>query len=288
MNRGRTVVPIPISEVRVLNSRERNLGRFNELVQSIGALGLKRPITVCKREGEGSYDLVCGERRLDAFSALGQADVPALLIKAAVEDCILMGLVENIARRRHSPMELLRDIGRLAKHYRTSEIASKLDLAPERVRAIVFLLKRGEERLLSAVERGIVPPTLAIEIAKAKSPKLQGALLEAHVGERHTTTQIAKMRKLVEQRQRSSVKNQTGEEKINSRDLVRAYRRETDREQLLRRKADLANARLTVLIGALKTLLSERMFASILRAEGLDQLPLPVLQRLSGAERRLS
>ena len=96
------------------------------------------------------------------------------------------------------------------------------------------------------------------------------------------------MRKLVEQRQRSAAKAQSGEEKINSTDLVRAYRLETDREQLLRRKADLAHARLTVLMGALKTLLSERMFVTILRGEGLDQLPIPVLHRLSGAETRLS
>jgi hypothetical protein len=38
----------------------------------------------------------------------------------------------------------------------------------------------------------------------------------------------------------------------------------------------------------LRTLLSERMFVTIVRGEGLYQLPLPVLQRLSGAERRLS
>ena len=288
MKRGRTVVSVPISAVKVLNSRERNQGRFKELVQSVDALGLKRPITVCKREVGASYDLVCGERRLDAFTALGQSDIPALLVDAAVEDCILMSLVENFARRRHSPIELLREIGRLAKHYRVPEIASKLDLTPERVRAIIFLLKHGEERLISAVERGIIPPTLAVEIARAKSPRLQGALLEAHVNGQHTTKQIEKMRKLVEQRQRSAVKTETGEEKVNSSDLVRAYRLEADREQLLRRKADLAHARLSVLISALKTLLSERMFVTILRGEELDQLPLPVLQRLSGVETRLS
>ena len=287
MKRGRTIVSVPISAIKVLNSRERNLGRFKELVQSVGTLGLKRPITVCKREEAASYDLVCGERRLDAFTALGQADIPALLVDVAVEDCLLMSLVENIARRRHSPIELVREIGRLAKRYRVPEIAAKLDLTPERIRAIIFLLKHGEERLLSAVERGIVPPTLAVEIARAKSPKLQGALLEAHVNERHTTRQVEKMRKLVEQRQRSAAKAQPGKEKITSTDLVRAYRLETEREQLLRRKADLAHARLMVLMGALKTLLNERMFVTMLRGERLDQLPLPVLQRLSGAETRL-
>jgi ParB family chromosome partitioning protein len=278
---------VPIAAVKVLSSRERNQRRFKELVQSVANLGLKRPITVCRRQSPDSYDLVCGERRLDAFAALGQSNIPALLIDAAVEDCILMGLVENIARRRHSPKELVQEIGRLAKYYRPPEISAKVDLAVDRVRAIIFLLKHGEDRLLSAVERGIVPPTLAIEIAKAKSPKLQGALLEAHLNERHTTKQIEKMRKLVEQRQRSLAKGQSGEEKISAADLVRAYRLEAEREEVLRRKADLAHARLTVLIGALKTLLGERMFVTILRGEKLEQLPIQMLHRLSNAGARL-
>src|SRR5438552_1096398 len=88
MKRGRTVVTVPISAIKVLNSRERNQGRFRELVQSVATLGLKRPITVCKREGPAAYDLVCGERRLDAFIALGQTDIPALLVDAAADDCI--------------------------------------------------------------------------------------------------------------------------------------------------------------------------------------------------------
>jgi ParB family chromosome partitioning protein len=278
---------VPIAAVRTLSSRERSSQRFKELVQSVARLGLKRPITVCRRQGSECYDLVCGERRLDAVAALGQSNIPALLIDAAVEDCILLGLVENIARRRHSPKELVLEIGRLAKHYRPPEIAAKVDLAVDRVRSIIFLLNHGEDRLLSAVERGIVPPTLAVEIAKAKSPKLQGALLEAQLNERHTSKQIEKMRKLVEQRQRSLAKAQPGEE-VNAADLVRAYRLEAEREQVLRRKADLAHARVAFLIGALKTLLGERMFVTILRAERLEQLPIPMLHRLSDAGAELS
>lgn len=288
MKRSRSVLSVPIAALKVLSSRERSESRFRELVQSISALGLKRPVTVCKQKGRDAYDLICGERRVDAFSALGQVQIPALLVDAEREDCILMGLVENIARRRHSPTELVQEVGRLAKHYRVPEISAKLDLPADRVRAFIYLLKHGEDRLLSAVERGIVPPTLAIEIAKAKSPKLQGALLEAHLNERHTTKQIEKMRKLVEQRQRSVAKARQQEEKIDSADLVRAYRLEAEREQLLRRKADLASARLAVLMGALKTLMSERMYLTILRREGLDQMPLPVLRRLSDVKAGLS
>jgi ParB family chromosome partitioning protein len=288
MKRGRSVVRVPIAQIKVLSSRERNQDRFKELIQSIEAIGLKRPITISQRREPGTYDLICGERRMDAFAALGEAEVPALLVDAAAEDCILMGLIENIARRRHTPKELLQDIGRLSKHYRASEISVKLGLGVDKVRAIILLLRRAEDRLLSAVDRGVVPSTLAVEIAKAATPKLQGALLEAHLNEHHTAKQIRAMRKLVEQRQRSTLKAQGSSGDLSSADLVRAYRLEADREQLIRKKADLAHARLTVLVSALKTLVSERMFANIIRREGLEQIPLQLLHRLSSAAARQS
>ena len=43
---------IPISEIRVTNPRTRSKGRFQEIVASIAAVGLKRPITVSRRELE--------------------------------------------------------------------------------------------------------------------------------------------------------------------------------------------------------------------------------------------
>ncbi|MGY3605888.1 MULTISPECIES: ParB/RepB/Spo0J family partition protein [unclassified Bradyrhizobium] len=283
MKRSRKIEPIPISAITVPNSRQRTRAPFNEIVRSIRNLGLKRPIVVSNHKRTGSYELVCGEGRIEAFVALDQNEIPAIVVDVSTEDCILMSLVENIARRRHWPVELVGEIGRLARHYATSEIAAKLDLEPERIRAIVYLLKHGEERLISAVERGVVPPTLALEIARAKSPKLQGLLLEAHIKEQHTSRQIAMMRRIVEQRHRNAARINASDNQIDPVALVRAYRRETDRQKLVARKAELTQARLLFIVNALRTLLSQRMFTSLLREEGLDKLPLPILRRISAS-----
>jgi ParB family chromosome partitioning protein len=281
MKRSGKIKAIRISDITVLNSRERSQTGFKELETSIANLGLKKPITVSNRARSGTYELVCGEGRIEAFAALGQREIPAIVVDAPTEDCLLMSLIENIARRRHSPLELVSEIGRLAKHYRTNEIAAKLDLRPEYIRAICHLLKHGDEGLLSAVERGVVPPTLAMEIAKAKSPRLQGALLETHVTERHTSKQIATMRRLVERRQRQARSEPAKQQQINPVALVAAYRQETDRQKLVAKKADLAQGRLTFIVNALRMLLSERMFVTLLREESLDKLPLPILRRIS-------
>lgn len=141
---------IPVNDITVLNPRARNKRVFQELVTSIEHLGLKRPITVSQRPGRSRYDLVCGQGRLEAFIALGQEQIPAVLIDAAEEDCFVMSLVENLARRQHTPLELVRAIGSLRERgYSHSEIAAKVDYSTEYVGAICHLLENGEEKLIS-------------------------------------------------------------------------------------------------------------------------------------------
>jgi ParB family transcriptional regulator, chromosome partitioning protein len=82
---------ISIRAITVLNPRARNRRVFQELVTSIKHLGLKKPITVAERT-DGGYDLVCGQGRLEAFEALGQSDIPAIVVEASQEDCFVMSL----------------------------------------------------------------------------------------------------------------------------------------------------------------------------------------------------
>jgi ParB family transcriptional regulator, chromosome partitioning protein len=60
-----------------------------------------------------SYDLVCGQGRIEAFIQLGQTEIPAIVIEAEESDCLVMSLVENCARRPHRAIDLLQDISTL-------------------------------------------------------------------------------------------------------------------------------------------------------------------------------
>ena len=68
------VQTIPISAITVENPRERSEKTFCALVDSIGKVGLKKPITVARMDGEMgvSYRLVCGQGRMEAYVALGE------------------------------------------------------------------------------------------------------------------------------------------------------------------------------------------------------------------------
>ena len=68
---------IPVDQINVLNPRSRNKNHHREITNNIAEIGLKRPITVSRRSGEGTagYDLVCGQGRLEAFRMLGETKI---------------------------------------------------------------------------------------------------------------------------------------------------------------------------------------------------------------------
>ena len=102
---------IPIESIRILNPRYRDQKKFQAIIQSIKNLGLKKPIKVSLRaapEGdEPGYDLVAGQGRIEACLALGFKEIAAIVVSVSKEDRLLMSLVENMARRFPSPMDLV-------------------------------------------------------------------------------------------------------------------------------------------------------------------------------------
>jgi ParB family chromosome partitioning protein len=279
---------VPVNAVTVLNPRARNKRVFQELVTSIEHLGLKKPITVSQRPGRARYDLVCGQGRLEAFIALGQPEIPAIVIDVPEEDCYVMSLVENLARRQHKPLELVRAIGALNERgYSHREIAAKVDFSVEYVYAICYLLENGEDKLLSAVDRGLIPHSIAMEIARAKDGEVQQALAQAYQDKSIRGNQVLAIRQIIERRnssgkglrERGSGSRRTSRQ-VTSEGLIRAYQRETERQKLLVKRATLARSRLSFVANAMRRLLSDDHFLALLRAEGLQTLPRPLAERI--------
>jgi ParB family chromosome partitioning protein len=272
---------VPIEQIRVLNPRFRNKKKFQLIVTNINNLGLKRPITVSISNNKGGkkYDLVCGQGRLEAYVALGQEEIPAIIVNVSKEDCYLMSLVENLARRRHLSIELVQQIGILKERgYTSAQIATKIDVTKEYVRGIVRLLECGEERLISAVEKGKVPISIAVEISSATDEDAQRALLEAYEKKKLRGNALTTARQLIEQRQSKGKKLRVGTSAGKKKDLtanmlVRAYRQEVGRQTMLIKKAKLCEARLIFIVSALGELLQDDHFSTLLKAEAIDSMP---------------
>jgi ParB family transcriptional regulator, chromosome partitioning protein len=281
---------IPINMITVLNPRIRNKRVFNELVTSIAHLGLKKPITVSRRAGKPGYDLVCGQGRLEALKVLGQNEIPAVIVEATEEDCYIMSLIENLARRNRTPLELMKEIGALKQRgYSIQEIAAKTDFSPEYVTAICYLLDHGEDRLIAAVDRGILPTSIALEIARAKDADVQLALTEAYENKSIPGKQVLAIRRIIAQRnqlgkrlsRRDGAAGSTAGKRLSVAVLIRAYRNQTERQKLLVKKAELAHSRLLFVVNALRRLLADENFVTLLRAESMQTMPKPLAERLA-------
>src|SRR5262249_32390640 len=230
---------IPIERIDVINPRARNKKIFKEIISNIADIGLKRPITVARREDADGprYALVCGQGRLEAYQALGQKEIPAIIIEANVEDCMVMSLVENLARRQHRAIDLLHDIEGLKRRgHNDSAIARKTGLTIEYVRAVLRLLHNGEHRLLRAVESGHIPVSIAVEIAGAADTETQAILQQAYEKKLLRGHKLLAAKRIVEQRQRRgkglkigvSQKGKRRERQLTSNALIRAYQEDVD------------------------------------------------------------
>jgi len=122
----------------------------------------------------------CAARAPGGVHRLGQKEIPAVILEVEEEDCFVMSLVENLARRQHSPLELVEEIGALKKRDTRSMRSQE-----RRFQHGIYL-----RPLLPAGDWRGAPDQwcrtrhhsghVAMEIAKAKDSDVQVALADAY------------------------------------------------------------------------------------------------------------
>ncbi|MBC2668471.1 ParB N-terminal domain-containing protein [Novosphingobium piscinae] len=284
---------VALDRIHVLNPRTRSKRGQEDFIRNIRDVGLKRPITVARKRGADglTYDLVCGQGRLEAFRALGQSEIPARVIDASEAECLVMSLVENIARRQHRPIDLMREIGELrSRGHSVDGVARIIGAARTWVNSVVGLLERGEERLLSAVETGVIPISLAAEIALADNSQAQNLLLDAYNSGDLRGKKLAAARKMLEARQSAKIQTlaaskhgrSSNRRPISVKELMTVYQKQAEQQRLLVKKSQRTETQLIFTVQALKDLLADEAFRDLLAREGLDLMPRALAQRISG------
>ncbi|MGO2050665.1 MAG: ParB/RepB/Spo0J family partition protein [Microbacterium sp.] len=88
-----------------------------ELVHSVREFGVLQPVVV-RRNGDGEFELIMGERRTRAAREAGLEAIPAIVRDTADEDLLRDALLENLHRSELNPLEeasayqqLLEDFG---------------------------------------------------------------------------------------------------------------------------------------------------------------------------------
>ncbi|PNU02369.1 plasmid partitioning protein RepB C-terminal domain-containing protein [Novosphingobium guangzhouense] len=278
---------IPIDRITVVNPRVRNQRVFLEIVENIATIGLKRPITVTRRiESDGPfYDLVCGQGRLEAYQHLGQREVPALVVGADAEDCMIASLVENCARRQHRTIDLLQDIGGMAQRgYSHQEIARKTGLSYDYVHGVARLMDQGEQRLLRAVEARTIPLSVAVDIAESDDQGVQRALHTAYEKGELKGKKLIAARRLIDERRHRGKRLKVSTQKssrLSTASLLKAYREDVERKRALIRRANGAHDRLMLIVEALHRLRMDDTFTGLLEDEALGTMPEAIADRLA-------
>jgi ParB family chromosome partitioning protein len=222
---------------------------------------------------------------------LGQTVIPAVVIEASESECLVMSLVENIARRQHRPIDLIREIGELRKRGNSEvSIAEIIGVSPSWVNLVLTLISRGEKRLLAAVDTGLIPITLAIEISRSESDEAQRLLLDAYEKGDLRGKKLTAVRKLLEARLEANSKGvpdsrlgrKRSSKRISASQLMEIYQREAEKQRLLVKKSEFAQTRLLFVVEAMRELLSDEDFRTMLRAESLDQVPRWLELRMTG------
>ena len=281
---------ISIEQIRIVNHRHRDPKKFAAIVQNIKNVGLKMPIQISRRPAtekeESGYDLICGQGRLEAFIALGHKEIPAIVVEISREELLLRSLVENIARRYPQPMDLIREIERLkALGYNAHQIGEKLDVSDNLVRGLMTLKNAGEERLLDLALIGKIPIWVAVDIAKTDTLETQRELLKAYENKELDYLSLKYVKGLIVQRRligkQRVGKGQGIKSKTSVESMVSAYRKESQRQKLMIKKARVCDARLSFIVTAFNKLLADENFFTLLRAESLATIPKYLSVKLS-------
>lgn len=279
---------IPIEQIHIANPRSRSRGKWQLIVANIREVGLKKPITVVRRkepDGDGKqFELVCGQGRIEAFVALGETTIPAIITEASREDQFLMSLVENIARRPPSNRDIIREVRSLRERgYIVGDIAKKLGMERMYITGIVHLVEHQEVALIDAVEGGRLPISVAAQIASGKDTEVSEALSEAYTSGQLRGAKLAAARRLIakriERRQREG-KAEESRRKVTGQMLVQVYKQRVREQKALIAKAELTKERLVLITSVMRELIGDENFITLLRAEGISEMPKQLKDRI--------
>jgi ParB family chromosome partitioning protein len=279
---------VPIDQIHIANPRSRSMGKWQIIVANIREVGLKKPITVVRRKepnGDGKqFDLVCGQGRIEAFVALGEKTIPAVVAEISREDQYLMSLVENIARRPPSNRDIIREVQTLRERgYSVGDIAKKIGTDRMYISGVVHLVERQELELIDAVEGGRLPISVAAQIASGKDTEISEALSEAYATGQLRGSKLAAARRLITRRIEKRQKQGKAEEnrrKVTGHMLVQVYKQKVREQKTLIAKAELTKERLLLVTSVIRQLVDDENFVTLLRAEGISDMPKQLKDRL--------
>ena len=149
----------------------KDFSGIEELAESIKQSGVLQPILLKKNE-DGTFTLIAGERRWRAAVKAGMKRIPAIIKNINERESAVITLVENVMREDLSPLELAEDLEKLRVEYNLTheEIARITGLERSTVTNLLRLL-RLPERIKESLHRREINAGQARALLAIKDPK---------------------------------------------------------------------------------------------------------------------
>jgi ParB family chromosome partitioning protein len=130
-----------------------------------------------------------------------------------------------------------------------------------------------------------------MDIAKAEGADAQRELLRAYETTEINQTSLRAIKRILEHRQcwgknRAGGRTMPRRKFTSAESLVNAYRRESQRQKLMVKKAQICDAKLLFLANAFKKLVADENFVTLLRAESLASMPKCLVEKIKKQEQK--
>ncbi|GAA4369876.1 ParB/RepB/Spo0J family partition protein [Hymenobacter saemangeumensis] len=166
---------------------------LQELADSIKIQGIIQPVTV-RQLGTNAYQLISGERRLQASKLAGLDTIPAYIRKADDQQMLEMALIENIQRENLNAIEIALSYQRLLSecNLRQEELGDRVGKNRSTVTNYLRLLKLPPD-----VQIGLRDAEISMGHARAlitiDDPKLQVELFRKIVAEELSVRRVEEL-----------------------------------------------------------------------------------------------
>jgi len=151
--------------------------KLQELADSIKQHGILQPIVVSKTGNK--FELIMGERRLQAAKLAGLTKIPALIREATDQQKLEMAIIENIQRHDLNPVEEAKSYAKLVREFglKQEEVADKVGKSRSAVANKLRLLSLPVE-IQRAIIEGKITEGHAKAILGIENSEKQRALFE--------------------------------------------------------------------------------------------------------------
>ena len=143
------IIEVPVAEIQRSPWQPRHEFKeegLHELAESIKANGIIQPL-ICRKNSEGRYELIAGERRLRAAIEAQLAKVPVILKDAEDRRAAEMAIIENIQRQDLNVIEEAEGYRTLAESFSLTQqdVADRVGKARASIANALRLLDLPDE-----------------------------------------------------------------------------------------------------------------------------------------------